>query len=682
VLQRTGITAHAGFFPAGQLPGGYGPADLRSAYKLPSGDAGAGQTVAIVDAYDDPHAAADLAVYRREYGLPPCTTASGCFRKVNENGQASDYPIADPDWAVEESLDIQMVSAVCPACHILLVETSTELESDLAAGVDTAVRLGATSVSNSYGWLESSLDSSYLSAYSHPGVAITVAAGDSGYGSEDPAAFPGVISVGGTSLLPAANSRGWDEIVWTGSGSGCSIWGKPTWQNDSGCHHRTDNDVAAVADPETPVAIYDSYGGAGGWNEVGGTSVSSPIIASVYALAGRPAAGTNPASYLYTPQPHLFPIVAGTNDLFGNCKPTYLCNGGHGYNGPGGEGTPDGVSQFSEPFQYVAMGDSYSSGEGNPPYYPDSDTKTNTCHRSKYGYPTMIKLPGQPVPIARDGSDNFAFIACSGAETTGITEAAKFGLTPDEKKWNKAGNTDWGHLQVPFDELQAEQPQLGPGTRLVTLTVGGNDARFADVLTGCVTWFLKPPFRHCSNPKYVLRRGLLPTNPKDPMPLVDFEPIVIGLLKAHLVKTYEAIHEKAPDAEIIVAGYPLLFPSKTTSTCTIGTIAGVPFKLNPADQNWLNEDIGSLLNQTIQGAVADARAEGVKDIHFVNPAAAFIGHAVCDKDPWINGLIGFYKGPGLSVPKIVDPASFHPNRAGQEAYAKLINACLDGTIRC
>jgi GDSL-like Lipase/Acylhydrolase family/Subtilase family len=676
VLQRTDITARAGLLSAG-TPGGYGPADLDSAYKLPAGDAGAGQTVALVDAYNDPDAAQDLTTYRQQYGLPPCTTASGCFRKVNQKGQARDYPSDDPDWGLEESLDIQMVSAICPACHILLVEASSESYGDLAAAVNTAVRLGATSVSNSYGGPEFAELSKYLSDYDHPGVAITVASGDDGYGVNDPAGFPGVISVGGTSLLPAANSRGWDEIVWTGSGSGCSIWAKPEWQTDSGCHNRTDNDVAAVADPETPVAVYDSYG-QGGWNEVGGTSVASPIIASVYALAGRPAAGTNPASYLYTPQPHLFGIVAGTNQIVGNCKPAYLCNGGPGYNGPGGEGSPDGVSQFSAPFQYVAMGDSYSAGEGIPPYYPGSDTKTNTCHRSKAAYPTMIKLPGQPVPVAQDGSDNFAFIACSGAETTGITDAAVFAQNADEKKWNAAGNTDWGKPQDQPGGPQANRPQLGPGTSLVTLTVGGNDARFADVLTGCLI-LAKALLTHCSSPGYTLRRVSKPKNPKDPMPLVKFEPKVIGLLKAHLEATYKAIHEKAPNAEIIVAGYPLLFPFKTTSSCRVGSIAGVPFTLNAADQNWLNDDTGTLLNAVIQAAVADVHSTGV-NIHFVDPTTIFGGHSICSSDPWINGLIGFYKGPSGS--RVVNPASFHPNKAGQQAYATLINACLDGTMSC
>src|SRR5262249_38326905 len=221
------------------------------------------------------------------------------------------------------------------SCHILLVESDGTF-SGIAHGVDTAVRLGAAYVSNSYGAPDSSATAGLEKFYNHPGVAVTVSSGDTGYGVEWPAAYPQVISVGGTSLLPASNKRGWDEIVWTGTGSGCSaLWPKPRWQTDTGCKKRTDNDVAAVADPETGVAIYDSFG-VGGWGEVGGTSVSSPIIASVYALGGRPVAGTYPASYLYAAQragrAGLFDIIAGTNKLTGpNCSPPYLCNGETGY---------------------------------------------------------------------------------------------------------------------------------------------------------------------------------------------------------------------------------------------------------------------------------------------------------------------------------------------------------------
>ena len=272
--------------------------------------------------------------------------------------------------------------------------------------MDTAVRLGATFVSNSYGFPQGSAPAGDQKYYSHPGVAITAAAGDSGYaaGVIAPAGFPQVVSVGGTSLERAQNPRGWAEIVWTGSGSGCSAYARPAWQTGTGCSNRMDNDVAAVSDPGTGVSLYDSFGESG-WGVVGGTSVASPLIASVYALVGRPARAANPATYLYAAAGSgLNDITTGTNDLQGNCSPVLWCNGEPGYDGPTGWGTPDGVGAFESPVGYVAMGDSYASGEGNPPYQPGSDTRQDQCHRSLVAYPTMVTWPGQPLPIARQAA--------------------------------------------------------------------------------------------------------------------------------------------------------------------------------------------------------------------------------------------------------------------------------------
>jgi subtilase family serine protease len=346
-LVRTDIAGRIGVL-SGTVPYGYGPADLQSAYKLATAAAadGRGQTVAIVDAYDDPNAESDLAVYRAQYKLPACTTANGCFAKVNESGRRGDYPLADPGWAVEISLVLDMVSAICPHCHILLVEATSSYITDLGSSVDEAVALGAKFASNSYGMPEQSVETAFDGYYKHPGVAITAASGDYGYGTLWPSAFRYVTAVGGTSLLPASNARGWDEIAWSYGGSGCSPYEtKPSWQTDAGCASRTVADVAAIADPDADgVAVYDSYQ-TGGWLVVGGTSVASPIIASVYALAGTPQSGTYPAEYPYEHRGALFNIVAGTNSFTG-CNPTYLCNAGPGYNGPTGLGTPDGVAAF------------------------------------------------------------------------------------------------------------------------------------------------------------------------------------------------------------------------------------------------------------------------------------------------------------------------------------------------
>jgi hypothetical protein len=352
-LVRTNVkprrqNAHPNAIPAGV---GYGPSNLQSAYLLPSSTAGSGQTVAVVDAYNDPDATSDLATYRSAAGLPAC--GSGCFSIVNQNGAASPLPAnaGTNGWDVEESLDIDMVSAICPLCHIILVEASSATTANLGTAVNSAVSLGAKFVSNSYGGSESSSDPTFdTDYYNHPGVAVTASAGDDGYGVEYPAASQYVTAVGGTSLSTASNSRGWTETVWgsssggEGTGSGCSADdAKPSWQKDTGCADRTNNDVSAVADPNTGVAVYDSYS-EGGWLEVGGTSASSPIIASTFALAGTPAAGTYPSSYPYSHTSNLFDVTSGAN---GTCSPAYLCTAETGYDGPTGLGTPDGVAAFT-----------------------------------------------------------------------------------------------------------------------------------------------------------------------------------------------------------------------------------------------------------------------------------------------------------------------------------------------
>ncbi|MBV9383773.1 MAG: hypothetical protein JOY82_11470 [Streptosporangiaceae bacterium] len=334
----------AGHSAAAALPAGYGPADLRSAYKLPA-TGGAGQTVAIVDTGDDPAAAADLAVYRTTYGLPSCTTANGCFRKVNEQGNSSPLP-ADQGWGVEISLDLDMVSAACPSCRILLVEADTPTFADLAAAEDTAVTLGANEVSNSYGANEYNGMQAYEASYAHPGTAVVASSGDLGYGIPDfPAVFSSVVAVGGTTLSAAGNARGWTEAAWSGSGSGCSAWiGKPAWQHDPNCPGRMVADIAALADPRTGPAIYDTHDG-NGWGVAGGTSVSAPFIAGMIGLAGHPGRFTD-ASHLYSHASALFDIIGGSNAEFTDCGGDYQCTAVAGYDGPTGNGTPDSVGAF------------------------------------------------------------------------------------------------------------------------------------------------------------------------------------------------------------------------------------------------------------------------------------------------------------------------------------------------
>ena len=326
------------------VPSGYGPADLRGAYGL-TGSGSSSQTIAIVDAYDDANAESDLAVYRSQFGLPACTTANGCFRKVDQNG-GTNYPRGDMGWAEEISLDLDMASAICPGCKILLVEAKSNAFTNLAAAVDQAAALGATVISNSYGGGEFSSEASgtYEGHYNHPGVAITVSSGDNGYGVEFPAASRYVTAVGGTSLRRASNARGFTETVWSGAGSGCSAYiPKPSWQTDAGCGNRTVSDVSAVADPNTGVAVYDTYRlHPGGWLVFGGTSVSAPIIASVYALAGN-ANSVNYGSFSYSHTSSLFDVLSGSN---GSCGGSYLCTGLSGFDGPTGNGTPNGTTAF------------------------------------------------------------------------------------------------------------------------------------------------------------------------------------------------------------------------------------------------------------------------------------------------------------------------------------------------
>jgi subtilase family serine protease len=326
-------------------PSGYGPADLTSAYKLPSATGGSGQTVAVVGAYDNPKAEADLGVYRAQFGLPPCTTANGCFRKVGEFGSGV-LPGADSGWAQETSLDLDVVSAVCPNCKIVLVEANDAGLVNIGIAEDVAVFLGATVISNSFVSGSSPFDFLFdFFFYNHPGIPITASSGDNGYGIAYPASSPYVTAVGGTSLVTAGNARGWSETAWSGSGSGCAPFAfKPSWQTDAACGSRTVADVSAVADPRTGVAVYDSFehDGAEGWMVFGGTSVSAPLIAGVYALAGN-GRSLNYASNAYAHREALFDVVSGAN---GSCGGSYLCTAGVGFDGPTGWGTPNGTGAF------------------------------------------------------------------------------------------------------------------------------------------------------------------------------------------------------------------------------------------------------------------------------------------------------------------------------------------------
>jgi hypothetical protein len=336
-LERTDLAA---LTAAGATPAGYGPSDLQSAYHLPAATGGTGQTVAVIEGGDDQSAEADLGTYRAHYGLSACTSANGCFRKVNQNGQAGPLPAFNSTWTLEMMLDVDMVSAACPNCHILLVEANDAKPDDLFSAVNAAVSLGAKFVSMSFGFPETSAEVGYDTKYlTHPGVVMTASTGDVGTEVLYPAMSPNVIAVGGTSLKTATTSRGWAETAWSSGGSGCSVYEPaPAYQHGlTSCAKKADADISAVADPATGVSVY-----AGGtWFVLGGTSVASPLIAASYALAGARSTTDNPGTDLYAREASLNDVVSGSN---GSCQLTVLCQAGPGWDGPTGLGTPNGIA--------------------------------------------------------------------------------------------------------------------------------------------------------------------------------------------------------------------------------------------------------------------------------------------------------------------------------------------------
>jgi len=354
--------------------GAYSPSYLQSAYGVYGDAAPVGTTIGIVDAFDDPTAASDLANYRSDFGLSAC--GSGCFTKVDENG-GTNYPASDNAWAFEISIDLDMASAMCPSCDILLVEAASDQLSDLGAAENTAANLGAAVISNSYGSAEYATETSDDASYfTHPGVVELAASGDSGYGVSFPAASPHVVAVGGTTLIQTSDTgvRAATESAWVHAGSGCSLYEpKPAWQTDTGCATRTVADLSADADPDTGVWVYDTTGQSG-FLIAGGTSAAAPIVAGVYALAGKPPMGSQPAAYPYTGVSGITSrvindIVGGSN---GSCPSYYLCNASPGYDGPTGLGTPNGLAAFS-PYALVSGGD-----PDGPDQFVTFDAQANT----------------------------------------------------------------------------------------------------------------------------------------------------------------------------------------------------------------------------------------------------------------------------------------------------------------
>ena len=471
---------------AAAVVAGYSPAQLQSAYGLTTASAtggtsgGAAEAVAIVGAYDDPNAAADLAAYRTQFGMPPCLTATGagCLVKVNENNQAGPLPSAPPstagDWTWDESASIDMVTAICPNCEIMLFEANSTSVADLGQAV-LAARNDADFITA--GWSspeffgETADDQLYFNA---PGKALVFPAGDSGYGTAWPAVSQDVTSVGGTTLTAnTGTSRGWDETAWAGTGAGCATAEpKPAWQtaddtSPNGCLNRSQNDVAAVANPSDGVAVYDStaYTGAtarsAGWGTGGGTTVSAAIIASVYALNGYPQPGTRPASYPYQPASSgdFNAVTSGTD---GTCESNraYLCNAQSGYNGPAGAGTPDGAAglAFSASADAVTLTD---------PGTQDINTYTGLTIPAQ----ATDSASGQTLSYSATGLPN-GFAVNPGTGTITGTTAGATGTWPvtltATDSTGAAGSVRF-NIVIMTGMTNLYSPQSGP----VTLNLGG-----------------------------------------------------------------------------------------------------------------------------------------------------------------------------------------------------------------
>lgn len=378
---------------------GYSPAQLQAAYGLQAANLGIRQTVAIIAAGGDPNAESDLGVYRSQYGLPACSTTDGCLTVTNQTGGTT-LPPPITGYTEQIPTDLEMVSAVCPNCHLLLVEASSSSINDLGTAVNEAVSLGAHVVDFSYYGPEDPSEAAQWDPYfNHPGVAITASAGNSGYSGavNYPAASQYVTSVGGTVLDAAgasgcttsqAGARGWCETAWGQTTSGCSLYEpRPSWQGtQTNCTGRADNDIAAVASssssPGAPVAVYDSYNNSG-WVENGGTGVAAPVVAGIYADAGPPGATGYPAAYPYQHPGGgyinpgtAYPYFNGLNDVnsgsTGSCSPADLCTAGAGWDGPTGVGSP------ASPVSLTATGSLTSAS------YDDGGA-TDTCMDNYHG---------------------------------------------------------------------------------------------------------------------------------------------------------------------------------------------------------------------------------------------------------------------------------------------------------
>jgi hypothetical protein len=480
------ITDRAGTPLATSGPTGYGPAEFHAAYELPA-SAPAAQTIAIVDAYDNPTIESDLGVYSATYGLPECTTANGCFRKVNQSGQEGSYPKADGGWALEIALDVETAHAICQNCQILLVEASSNSFANLSVAVNMAASLGATEISNSYGGPEYSGEATDTT-YKHPGIAVTASAGDSGYGAEYPASSPYVVAVGGTTLnLGPSNSYG-SETVWSGSGSGCSAYtSAQAWQTAdahwslTGCgSKRGVADVAADANPNTGASVYDTTKdqGQAGWFKVGGTSLSAPLIAAVYALAGGGSANypaADPYGHQADSPASLHDVTNGSN---GSCGESTMCGGATGYDGPTGVGTPKGTAAFA------------AGGVDTTP--PQTTIESGPSGPTNDSTPSFAFSSSEPGSSFQCRVDSASFASCASPYTS--ASLADGAHTFEVRATDAAANTDPTPASRGFtiDTLSPASVAASPAVANVTALEVTYTASDANGLAAVELWVEKP----------------------------------------------------------------------------------------------------------------------------------------------------------------------------------------------
>lgn len=386
--------------------GGLSPAQFHSAYNLPS-TAPAGQVIGIVDVGGYASVESDLNSFDAAFNLPACTEANGCLRVVNQSGTASPLPKSQ-GWEMEEALDLQTAHGICQNCQLILVEADDASFTSLATAENTAAAMGATEISNSYGGSEDPSDRSVDGAYNHPGVAITASSGDSDYGTNTPASMSHVIAVGGTTLQLHTDGSYASETVWNsgqgangpeGTGSGCStVFAAPQWQTSLpnwqhiGCgQFRAEADVSADADPNTGALIYQD-----GWQEVGGTSLASPLMAGVIALAGGVGAVINPQSIPYSHAAGFRDVTQGSN---GSCGGAGICTAGPGYDGPTGVGSPNGTAGFSRSMPFPPEPTVVVPTPTNTPAPTATAIPTNTPEPTATPAPTNTPAPTDtPVP--------------------------------------------------------------------------------------------------------------------------------------------------------------------------------------------------------------------------------------------------------------------------------------------